>query len=123
MDPSATPWRVLEDPVDPVDPTAADAADGAASADGAGGATAILVAHRSTVLVVGVAAALAVAAFVLAFGSASSGTVDVQGGTPLGSQRPGAAASGDPVGGTTDGRLLVVQIGRASCRERVLRLV
>src|SRR5213078_589790 len=73
---------------------------------------------RSTLLVIGGAAALAVAAFALAFTSGGSGTVAVVGGTPFDSQTPGltsaAAASGAVRAG--DGQLVVEIVGAVSTR-------
>ena len=74
MDPNATPWRVLEDPV--------ESAPAGASAGGPEPAPRWTI-QRST-LVVGVAAvALAVGAFVLAAGTTSGGLVVVDGGSAL----------------------------------------
>ena len=63
----------------------------------------------------GVAALLAVAAFVLAFGSGAGGVVSVAGGTPLGgsSSEPGAggAAAGDSIGAGASARVVVEIVG------------
>ena len=116
MEPSATPWRALEDPVEPVP------AGPNVPPDGAPGATDWLGGHRSTLLVVGIAVALAVAAFVLAFGSGASGTVAIDGGTPFASPGSDASASGGPSGALADGRILVVEIEGAVARPGVFRL-
>lgn len=111
MDPTATPWRVLEDPVDhprtgpTLEPTGA----------GRG-----LVPR--TALLMGVAAiALFVLAFGLAFGVGANGMVVVDGGTPLesgnaadGSLRSPGLPSSDPE--------LVVEIVGAIDRPGVFRL-
>ena len=79
MDPSPTPWRVLEDPVGPA-AAAAEEPDPRRSG--------ILAIPRTTVLAGGAAALLALAAFALAFGSGSSGSVAVVGAAPFGSGSP-----------------------------------
>lgn len=112
MEPSATPWRVLEDPAERgtglVAPTAREA-------------PAPLIA-RSTMAIAGGAVLLAVLAFALAFGSGSNGTVVLDGGTPLGSQ----AVPGEIEGtGLANGSLpaeLVVEIVGAVVRPGVYRV-
>jgi competence protein ComEA len=66
----------------------------------------------------GLAVVLAMVAFVLAFGSAPSGTVAVDGGAPLGSP----SASPDARGAASGGRILVVEIVGAVDRPGVFRL-
>jgi len=108
MDPTATPWRVLEDPGErPPHTQAAEATHGAIS--------------RSTLLMGTGVVALVVLAFALAFGVGANGTVVIDGGTPLGATgtvgsmvADSAAASADPE--------LVVEIVGAIGRPGVFRL-
>ena len=65
---------------------------------------------------------LAVGAFVLAFGSGSSGAVTVDGGAPLTSDGARAGPSGNAADGSSGGRLLVVEIVGAVDRPGVFRL-
>lgn len=113
MDPSRTPWRVLEEPADQAPARTDEPATGGAR---------LLAIPRTTLLTGGFAAALAIAALALAFGGGSSGTVAVEGGSPLGSQRPVASASADARGSTFAGRLLVVEIVGAVDRPGVFRM-
>lgn len=108
-DASATPWRVLEDPVEQT----------AEPPPGQGRFASI---PRSALLMGGAAVLLAVGAFALAFGSGSSGEVTVVGGATLGSQVPGAAKSGDPGTGSSAQGLLVVEIVGAVDHPGVFRL-
>jgi competence protein ComEA len=73
------------------------------------------------VLVGGAAALLAIAAFVLAFGSGSSGSVAVVGSAPFGSGSPRASGGGasDPVGSD---RVVVVEIVGAVSHPGVFRM-
>jgi competence protein ComEA len=112
MDPSATPWRVLEDPP-------ADRSDKAAAADADRVRTVSV--PRSAILASGLAALLAVGAFVVAFGSSASGSVVVDGGLPLDSGLA-PVASGAAVAGTSTGGELVVEIVGAVDRPGVFRL-
>ena len=112
MDPTATPWRVLEDPAD-----ATPRSDGPAGAapDGAGRVP------RSVLVASGVAVLLAVGAFALAFGSGSGGAVSIEGGVPL------ESASASEIGGVPPisaqpGAILVVEIVGAVERPGVFRL-
>ncbi len=83
MDPNATPWRVLEDPVEtPPAGTPTSAPEPAARWS----------VQRSTLIVGVAAAALAVGAFVVAAGTGSAGLVVVDGASAL----PGQASSGEP---------------------------
>lgn len=66
----------------------------------------------------GLAVVLVVVAFVLAFGSGSSGTVAVEGGTPFAS----ASSSPEPRGAAASGRIVVVEIVGAVDRPGVFRL-
>jgi competence protein ComEA len=112
MDPSATPWRVLEDPADRQPDRETP------PGEGPGGA------HlpRSAIVIAGVAAVLAFGAFVLAFGSGSGGTIAVEGAVPF------ESASADPDRGIAsgvlpaNGRLVVVEIVGAVERPGVFRL-
>ncbi len=63
---------------------------------------------RSVLLTGGLAAALAIGAFVLAFGSGSSGSVVVEGGAPLSSDGSPTVSIGPTAG--SGGRLVVVEI-------------
>ena len=106
MEPTPAPWRVLEDPM-----TAA-----AGSTESVSPPTGMRRLARSTLLAIGGAGALAVAAFALAFTSGGSGTVAVVGGTSFDSQTPGStsavAASGAARAG--DGQLVVEIVGAVS---------
>lgn len=112
VDPSATPWRVLEDPVE-------------RSATGSSPSTAPAVGRvvPLTAVLMGVGVVvLALLAFVLAFGAGANGTVLVEGGTPLGSTEPiGLAGGGDP-GTPSSAPDLVVEIVGAIERPGVFRM-
>ena len=74
------------------------------------------------VAALGVAALLAVGAFVLAFGSGAAGEVSVAGGTPLdGLSSTGPGASAEP-SGSGGGQVVVVEIVGAVTRPGVYRL-
>lgn len=106
MDPTASPWRVLEDSAER---RAADVAPSAAALP------------RSALVIGGTAVALAVLAFVLAFATSAGGEVVVDGGTPLGSP----AANDGSAGGASDATHvpdLVVEIVGAVVRPGVFRL-
>jgi competence protein ComEA len=112
VDPSPTPWRVLEDPVGPA----------AAAADDPGPRrSGILAIPKTTVLAGGAAALLAITAFALALGSGSSGSVAVVGSAPFGSGSPRASsgAASDPVDGD---RVVVVEIVGAVSHPGVFRM-
>jgi competence protein ComEA len=113
VDPSATPWRVLEDP--------ADETPGREAAAGAVPDRGMRVPH-SALVIGGFALLLAIGAFVLAFGSESGGTVAVEGGTPLDSAPPGLTSSANPAGAAGNGRIVVVEIVGAVERPGVFRL-
>ena len=114
MDPSPAPWRVLEDQVDRA-PHGGDQASG-------GEPVRSTRVPSSAVLAGGLALILAIGAFALAFGTGSSGTVAVQGGTPLESTPFGATSSADARAGSDDGRIVVVEIVGAVVRPGVFRL-
>ena len=116
MDPSAAPWRVLEEAASPADPVPAtvDREPG-----GPAGHPSF---PRSTLLIGGSAAGLAIVAFVLAFGSGSAGSVAIDGGAAFGSARPASSAPADPSGVSNAGRVLIVQVVGAVDRPGVYRL-
>jgi competence protein ComEA len=110
VEPTATPWRVLEDPTER--PAGVAAAAGSAAAPP-------LVA-RSTLLIAGGAVLLAAVAFFLAFGLGSKGTVVLDGGTPLGSSATDVEGVG--VAGASVPANLVVEIVGAVVRPGVYRV-
>ena len=113
MDPSATPWRVLEDPANEK-----PSREGAAEPD-AGRTVRV---PRSAIVTGGIAVVLAVGAFVLAFGSGSGGSVAVEGGVPFESASPGASSNSDSRGAAGSGQIVVVEIVGAVERPGVFRL-
>ena len=111
MDPNATPWRVLEDPVE-MPPGGVPAGEPAAPKWAVG---------RSTLVVGAAAVAMALGAFVLAAGTSSGGSIVVDGGSAL----PGESAGvGSPasVAGAGPQTLLVVEIVGAVDHPGVYRL-
>jgi len=112
VDPSATPWRVLEDPPGPgTGRTGVPVTDPAPLGR----------VPRSALMTIAAAVALVVGAFVLAFGSGLTRSVAVVGGDPI--SRATAAAVGtsdDPGGGSAS--VLVVEIVGAVERPGVFRL-
>jgi competence protein ComEA len=113
MDPSPTPWRVLEDPPSPA-PTGRPA-----DADGAGGSRSAV--PQTTLLVGGLAAILALGAVVLAFGTGSGAIVAVDGGAPLGSGLVDARAAAE-TGSSAPTDVLVVEVVGAIDHPGVYRL-
>jgi competence protein ComEA len=98
MDPTATPWRVLEDPVErPTTSPASEATHGAIP--------------RSALLMGIAVVALIALAFGLAFGVGANGSVVVDGGTPLGSTSVAASSVGDPAVSSADPELVVEIVG------------
>jgi competence protein ComEA len=112
MEPSSTPWRVLEDPADT--PPVRQGPSG----DEPGHARL----PRSAIITVGVAVVLAIGAFLLALGSGSGGTVAVDGGVPFDVSPPALGPSTGPGGVSDTGRLVVVEIVGAVERPGVFRL-
>jgi competence protein ComEA len=112
MDPSATPWRVLENPADtrPVRERPPGETSGRAWLP------------RSAIVTAGIAVALAVAAFVLAFGWGSGGTIAVEGAVPFDSTPPELGPSAAPGGLSGTDRVVVVEIVGAVERPGVFRL-
>ncbi len=110
MDPTAPPWRALEDPLQrrtedgapPVAPAAARI-------------------PRSALLTAGGGALLALLAFLLAFGTNAGGTVVIEGGAPLDSTTAVGAAV-DQAATASAGPDLVVEIVGAVDRPGVFRL-
>lgn len=108
MDPTATPWRVLEDPGErPRHAQAAEATHGGLP--------------RSTVLMGGGVVALVVLAFALAFGVGANGTVVIDGGTPLGSTVVAGETIADPAAASVVPELVVEIVGAVG-RPGVFRL-
>ena len=112
MDPSATPWRVLEDP--------AETPPSHVRPPGEPSGRARL--PRSAIVIAGVAVVLAVAAFVMAFGSGSGGTIAVEGAVPFDSTPPELGPSAAPGGLSGTGHVVVVEIVGAVERPGVFRL-
>jgi len=109
MDPTATPWRVLEDP--------AERARTGGVPEEVGGPGA------RTPLLMGVGVvALVVVAFALAFGAGANGTVVIDGGAPLGSANLGDVSGVADTGIATAEPELVVEIVGAIDRPGVFRL-
>jgi competence protein ComEA len=110
VDPTATPWRVLEDRKEA----------GAAGPPAAAAATSLGL--PTVALVVGGVVALVVVALLLAFGGGASGSVLIEGGTPLASA-DGNVVAGAPAG--TDSPQvpdLIVEIVGAVMRPGVFHL-
>lgn len=113
MDPNATPWRVLEDPVEAVPGRPAQAV---------AEPTARWSVPKSALLAGGLAVVLAAGAFVLAAGTSSSGSVGVEGASLLAGQPSGASPSASGLGAAASGRLVVVEIVGAVEHPGVFRL-
>jgi competence protein ComEA len=108
MDPTATPWRVLEDPGER--PRHTQAAEQTREA-----------VPRSTLLMGSGVVALVVLAFALAFGVGANGTVVIDGGAPLGSTGIEGATLADPAAASATPELIVEIVG-AIGRPGVFRL-
>jgi competence protein ComEA len=104
VDPNPKPWRTIEAP-----------STGASPSGGPPGDAPPPRVPRGAVVAFAVAALLAIAAFVLAFGSGAAGAVSVAGGTPLdgSSSEPGASGgtAGDSVGPASSARVVVEIVG------------
>ncbi|HEX5148487.1 MAG TPA: ComEA family DNA-binding protein [Candidatus Limnocylindrales bacterium] len=107
MDPTAPPWRALEDP------TERRTGDAAGPMRSSG-------LPRSALAIAGAAVLLALLAFLLAFGTSAGGTVVVDGGAPLGSV-VGEGSVG-PVDAVSVGAELVVEVVGAIEQPGVYRL-
>jgi competence protein ComEA len=111
VEPTTTPWRVLEDPKEH---------PGGSAAPGTSQTTTTLTIPRSALALAGAAIGLAMVAYILAFGVGSDGTVVVDGGVPLGSP-----ATGVETAARTDASApaeLVVEIVGAVVRPGVYRV-
>jgi competence protein ComEA len=113
VDPNPTPWRVLEDPVGTTPVGTQTGGPEPASR---------WPVRRSTLVVGVVAVGLAIGAFVLAAGSSSTGSVVVDGGSPLPGDSARIATRPDPSGGSGPGAVLVVEIVGAVDHPGVFRL-
>jgi competence protein ComEA len=109
VEPSATPWRVLEDSGDPANRTSVPVTQDAP------------LIGRSTVAIAAGAVALGALAFVFAFGTGSNGTVVLDGGTPLASGVPGDFVAAG-IGATSPVPEFVVEIVGAVVRPGVYRV-
>lgn len=98
MDPTATPWRALDDPVErPRGHPSLEAAHG--------------VIPRSALLMSVGVIGLVVLAFVLAFGVGANGTVLIDGGAPLGSASIDGGVMADPAAASAAPELVVEIVG------------
>lgn len=116
MEPSATPWRVLEDLPEPTPAASGIAPDTGMPPGGSAGR--VIAVPGTSVVIALIVLVLMVGAFVMAFGSGSSGVVAVEGGASLASGSPNAGVPR----ASASAKVVVVEIVGAVDRPGVFRL-